>query len=716
MKLNLISILFLKRKKRKEKNNIIIDPAMYTTGIASLNINESASWGQRQIGQVWWDLSNAKFLNVYQGNTIYKTNNFNKLYPGASIDVYEWVESKHTPSAWDKKSQTADGKSAGITGTSKYGAEVFSQRKEYDNISQKFTNYYYFWVKNKTSVPDMPGRSISIETVTKLIEDPAGQNYKFVAIFDSSSFALFNCNSLIQDTNTILNVQYWTHSDKYSNTHNRYQILTEGLSTPYTDIVQKMFDSLIGYDVQTRPVPDPNLSVKDRYGILNKPRQSWFVNKSEALKQVIERVNLIFKDNLITDERNFNALTKFEEAPTLVSQKYDVAVDALIDLQFVGFTNTETAKLSPIIEDGKILRVDIINAGKGYKTAPTYKIDGQGSDAVFELVINATGQVTAVNILNAGINYGSDTSIKVREYTVLVNADESIAGKWALYERVSNAWLRIATQSYNVNAYWDYCDWYATNYNEFTEVNYVVDFSYALQELDDRFGDIVKILNIGGEGWLLLEKIDNQITTDYTVNYKTVGKQNGTIQFKDILYSFDNSSVGFDNQTFDTQFFDLQPVEEIRRILTALKDDIFTGDLQTKFNDIFFVCLRYVFTEQGYVDWAFKTSFIRAQHNVGALSQRTTFKNDNLSSYEDYIEEVKPYKSTIREYVSNYGQIEPVSNIVTDFDSPPRYNTDNRMITTNDVKVVNGVLFGTGLTDAIDQNWINNLSYEITNK
>ena len=692
----------------------IIDPAMYTTGIASLNINESASWGQRQIGQVWWDLSNAKFLNVYQGNTIYKTNNFNKLYPGASIDVYEWVESKHTPSAWDKKSQTADGKSAGITGTSKYGAEVFSQRKEYDNISQKFTNYYYFWVKNKTSVPDMPGRSISIETVTKLIEDPAGQNYKFVAIFDSSSFALFNCNSLIQDTNTILNVQYWTHSDKYSNTHNRYQILTEGLSTPYTDIVQKMFDSLIGYDVQTRPVPDPNLSVKDRYGILNKPRQSWFVNKSEALKQVIERVNLIFKDNLITDERNFNALTKFEEAPTLVSQKYDVAVDALIDLQFVGFTNTETAKLSPIIEDGKILRVDIINAGKGYKTAPTYKIDGQGSDAVFELVINATGQVTAVNILNAGINYGSDTSIKVREYTVLVNADESIAGKWALYERVSNAWLRIATQSYNVNAYWDYCDWYATNYNEFTEVNYVVDFSYALQELDDRFGDIVKILNIGGEGWLLLEKIDNQITTDYTVNYKTVGKQNGTIQFKDILYSFDNSSVGFDNQTFDTQFFDLQPVEEIRRILTALKDDIFTGDLQTKFNDIFFVCLRYVFTEQGYVDWAFKTSFIRAQHNVGALSQRTTFKNDNLSSYEDYIEEVKPYKSTIREYVSNYGQIEPVSNIVTDFDSPPRYNTDNRMITTNDVKVVNGVLFGTGLTDAIDQNWINNLSYEIT--
>ena len=692
----------------------IVDPAIYTIGNTSVNINETASWGKQQVGQVWWDLTTAKFLNVYQGNTIYKTNNFNKLYPGASIDVYEWVESKYTPTEWDNKSLTADGKAAGISGSTKYGPTVFSLRKEYDSISKRFTNYYYYWVQNKTSVPDMPNRSISVETVAKLIADPAGQKYKFAAIFDSSSFALFNCNQMIQDTNTVLNIQYWTHGDKTSNTHNRYQILTEGLSTPYADIEQKMFDSLIGFDQQTRPVPDPNLSVKDRYGILNRPRQSWFVNKSEALKQVIERVNSIFKDNLIVDERNFSALTEFEQAPTLVSNKYDVAVDALIDLQFVGVTSTATAELKPIIEDGKIVRVDIINAGNGYKTPPTYKLDGQGSDATFELLINSIGQITTVNILNPGLNYGTDTSIKVRAYTVLVNADESITGKWALYERMSNEWLRIATQSFNVNTYWDYCDWYATDYNEFTEVNHVINFSYALQSLDDRFGDIVKILNIGGEGWLLLEKIDNQITSDYTVNYKTVGKQNGTIQFKDILYSLNNSSVGFDNQTFDTQFFDLQPVEETRKILTALKNDIFTGDLETKFNDIFFVCLRYVFAEQGYVDWAFKTSFIRAQHNVGSLSQRTTFKNDNLESYESYIEEVKPYKSTIREYVSNYSQIEPVSNIVSDFDSPPRYSNTTKQITTNDVKVVNGVLFGTGLTEAVDQNWINNLSYEVT--
>ena len=46
----------------------------------------------------------------------------------------------------------------------------------------------------------------------------------------------------------------------------------------------------------------------------------------------------------------------------------------------------------------------------------------------------------------------------------------------------------------------------------------------------------------------------------------------------------------------------------------------------------------------------FKTSFIKAKHNIGELKQKVTFQNDNLASYQNYIEEVKPYKTKIREY------------------------------------------------------------------
>ena len=50
-----------------------------------------------------------------------------------------------------------------------------------------------------------------------------------------------------------------------------------------------------------------------------------------------------------------------------------------------------------------------------------------------------------------------------------------------------------------------------------------------------------------------------QITTDYTVNYKTIGRQDGTIQFKRGLYDVTFNSNGFDTISFDVQFYDATP-------------------------------------------------------------------------------------------------------------------------------------------------------------
>ena len=38
------------------------DPAFYTNGGSGVNINPQMAWGEAQVGQVWWDLTNAKFL------------------------------------------------------------------------------------------------------------------------------------------------------------------------------------------------------------------------------------------------------------------------------------------------------------------------------------------------------------------------------------------------------------------------------------------------------------------------------------------------------------------------------------------------------------------------------------------------------------------------------------------------------------------------------
>ena len=693
------------------------DPATYNVGL--YNNDDMNKWGESQVGQLWWDLSTAKFVNPYQGNVIYSTNNWNKLFEGATVDVYEWVESKLLPSEWDAISESDRGQSLGITGTSKYGDEIYVTKDVYDSIAQRFVKYYYYWVANKTTIPNKEWRKISAKQVKDFIIDPASQGHRFISFINESSFALHNCYKNIKASDTVLSIQYWTASDKDSNIHNQYQILTEGLSTsqPSYDIERKWFDSLVGYDEQSRPVPDPNLAPNQRYGMLNRPRQSWFINRQEALKQVIERTNSVLRQNLIVEEKDISRLSSIDEKPTVISRKYDVEVDSVVDLDFIGVARAERAVLTPIIENGKITRVEITNPGRGYRVVPTFEIFSIGANAEIELEINNLGQITAANVIDGGNNYNDSTTIVVRQFSALVTSDDTINGKWAIYERnpITRSWTRVISQAYNVGAFWEYADWYDTGYNAFTEIDHVIDFSYSLQGLDDRLGDIVKILNIGGEGWLLLEKIDVQDTIDYTVNYKTIGRQNGTIQFKNNLYDLASSQIGFDSQSFDTKFFDSQPVAEIRIILETLRDDILTVDLRNEYNKLFFASLRYVFSEQGYVDWAFKTSFVKAQHNVGDLKTRITYKNDSLESYEDYITEVKPYKTKLREYVSSYDKIEQSQSMVTDFDLPPAYSDQTQSIIPNSIKVFNGVLVGgnDSLLTYPNKHWVDNISYQI---
>ena len=698
------------------------DPAVYTTATNNLNVNSTNSWGKEQVGQVWWDLTNAKFINPYQGTVIFSTNNWNTLFARNSIDVYEWVESTLTPAQWAAQADTEQGIQRGISGTPKYANNAFVQKRVYDSVAQRFTNLYYFWVQNKNTVPNIESRSLSIANIAALIAAPQNQGYRFINFISPNSFVLHNCDRLIKGRDVALSIQYWTIDNQSINVHNEYKIITDGLSSskPSRDIERKWFDSLVGYDNAGRPVPGINLSPKEKYGILNKPRQSWFVNRIEALKQVIDRTNNVLIKNLLADDKSFTKLFDNDPIPTATSRKFDTAVDTLADLEFVGVARARQAVLTPIIENGKIIRVDIVDSGRGYLVAPTFTISGTGSGAEFEFNINSVGAITNVNVINQGTNYSSNnTSITVRKFTVLVRTDESILGKWALYERntTTRTWSRIVSQSYDVRLFWDYADWYAEGYNALSDINYIINETYELQSLNDTTGDVVKIANVGTGGWLLLEKISNEQSVDYTVNYKTVGRQNGTIQFKNSLYDYVTNSVGFDGISYDVKFYDSEPTIETRTILETIKDDLFIDELEIEYNQLFFASLRYVFSEQTYVDWAFKTSFIKAKHNVGQLRQDITFNNDNLPSYEAYINEVKPYKTKLREYVSDYEKLDNSQNVVTDFDLQPVYNSQFQQILPKSIKISDNTLVGVESDPDLQtypfKNWLDNFTYKL---
>jgi len=122
----------------------------------------------------------------------------------------------------------------------------------------------------------------------------------FLTIFDN----------LVTSDDLVLNIRYNVGSQKLQNTHAQYRLMSDGLdrSRPDADIERKWFDSLIGVDTNNRPVPDPNIPIAKRYGIQNRPRQGMFVNRIEALKQTIERANLVLAENLVVDQYDIDRL------------------------------------------------------------------------------------------------------------------------------------------------------------------------------------------------------------------------------------------------------------------------------------------------------------------------------------------------------------------------------------------------------------------------
>lgn len=695
------------------------DPALYNFSESTQNVDENEYWDERYVGRVWWDISTALFVNPYQGDTIYQMNNWNKLFVGASIDVYEWVESTLLPSEWDDVSDTEEGLASGISGTTKYGDLSYCIKRKFNTRTKSFSNYYYYWVKNSVVIPDKEFRSINCLDISRLIENPFNQSYRYASILADNRFVLNNITTFLENTDTVINFQVWNSNNRDMNIHTQYQIITDGLeaSKPSTDLEEKWFDSLIGTDRLFRKVPDTTLSPKLKYGTLNRPRQGWFVNREEALKQVIERVNSVLETTLITDLYDISPLERIDPVPSVFLNLYDEEVDSVDELEFIGILNIQRAILTPIIDNGRIIGVDIVNSGKGYLNKPTYEIIGSGENAELSFKLDGLGGIESVTVLNGGNNYDNNTIISVRNYSVLVKNDQSINNRWAIYgfDKPSNSWIRSSSQSYNVPSYWNYIDWYDNGYNSFTPINFIVDETYEIPFLNSRIGDIIKIKNVGSGGWLLLEKTSDEESIDYTKNYRTIGRENGTIQFSSDLYNTIESGVGFDVSGYDVSLYDTQPLLETRIILEAIRDNLFIKELAVEYNKLFISSLRYVFSEQNYVDWAFKTSFVRAKHNVGKLSQKVTYQNDFLQAYQSYVEEVKPYKTKIREYISSYDADDNTASMVTDFDLFPYYNLDTKSIVPHDITISNNTLVGNleKVEEYPFKNWLDHYTYHV---
>jgi hypothetical protein len=299
---------------------------------------------------------------------------------------------------------------------------------------------------------------------------------------------------------------------------------------------------------------------------------------------------------------------------------------------------------------------------------------------------------------------------------VLVTSDSQALNRWSIYayDTGSLTWSRVKSQSYNVTNFWNYIDWFAEGYNQFTQIDYSVDYTYQIPLIQSNVGETVKVFNVGSGGWLLLEKYAQVNSQDYTQSYKVIGRQRGTIEFSSNLYKLTNSLLTFDGSLYDNDSYDNSATIELRIILETLKNKIFVDNYRQYWLDLLFVGFRYALSEQSYLDWLMKTSFIKATHNAGELKQKVNYNNDNLENYEDYINEVKPYRTKVREYISAYSKIDNAPSMISDFDLPQVYNSEGKIEPINVRYIDNALVYNSPqVLEYPWKNWYDNVGFKI---
>ena len=669
------------------KFKTLYDPAVYGIGTDEQVVDTRLAWAEKHVGELWWDVSKAKWLYYEQDDISYRFRNSNRQAEGSVIEIYEWVESRLLPSDWSALADTNEGLSLGISGQPLHpNNDVLTSKEILNPITGLPTEtLYYYWVRNKVVVPpNVSGRRISAAEVATLIRNPETSGIPYVTVVGKNQILAYNFESAFVSDTVLLNIQYKKQAGTLNPIHNEYQLLTEGVATsmPVGKLEEKWIDSLIGFNVRGNRVPDSTLPAKQQYGIQFRPRQSMFVERLPILKTTIEKINSILALEPFADLIDFNTLESFDTPPAPVLNLYDITIPSKIELETVGTVRVRAAVLQANIVDGELDTIDILDTGFGYRVVPPVEIIGDGEGAKAVATLDRDGRISSVTVTARGKKYSTATAT-IRKFSVLVAADESSDGFWSIYswDDRTREFLRSKTQGFDTRRYWNLVDWWKPGYTVASRIVKEIDLVTEEPKISTEVGDLIRIKEFAQGGWAVFEKISN-VGLEFLENYRLIARQQGTIEFSEALYNRRVSGIGYDFVTsFDTNFYDLGIARELRNIFKAVKEDIFVGEYAVQWNLLFFTGIRYAFAEQQYIDWAFKTSFLDATHNIGEFEKKINYQSDRLESFRTYIEEVKPYRTTVREYISRYNSVDQSNTATFDFDLPSRFSrAENKIL------------------------------------
>ena len=565
-----------------------VDPAKYNKTTDKFKaIYTSAGWYEEFVGRRWWNLSAIQFVDYDSGSENFKVNNWGKTVGNKLPEIYEWTKSPVPPNQWAKLVEQK-GDAFGETATGEAfvdnysGTDNFHWVEEQDYISGKTYTVYYFWVKNKNTIPKESkfARTYAVKPLSQVLLNPDAAGIAWWAPITTSSIVVKGIKPYLTSSSTVVQIK-------------------------------------------------KKLKGEEKH-------QQWiFVSENNAIQAVPEWVHVRMRDSLAAE------------------------LEIEYEAKYTEFDIDETYKQGDIVKYNQKFWIATYTIGLGTNipeetsTSRWYIIDG---DSCVEKDETTIYLYKSIAVPNMALHPYNRTGNLVRPYMqswfedvlearrTFIKKANQLLKNIDVFNSVSNWAYRLNNNSFvygDVNIdmprLWTRVDYQSTDYDE-TKVPYTVAVDSAIyNNTSIAIGDYVEVANTG----VIYEKVD---TNDFAVVYR----KNGTLEFISELYTVLDDDH-WDSTPWDKLFYDYDVNAAIGTIADALRYDIFVGEWVVNYNKITCAMLRYVLSEQKYVDWITKSSTVEPINLLGQdLNRIDELERDNISTVSNFYTSVKAFRDKIR--------------------------------------------------------------------
>jgi hypothetical protein len=580
-----------------------------------LELREKNTWGTAQVGKVWWDLSNAIYLNYDQSTPEYRQTHWGELFPTATIDVYEWTKSPVSPDAYQDAVNAGtiiDGNE--LTGVPYSIIDQFDEEQynwceeaELNLNTNQIDIYFYFWVSRKTTTPTV-AREYSILQLAATIVDPTTQQVDWVAATSANTALVSSLTRSVVHDDLIMQINF---DDGVADYHQEFALLAE--NDPALVIPEwlhiNLRDSLAGYTQETETMDYTQWNA----GLTYTPDNVVLSTAGDYFRNHIASTN---NDPDADTNNDYWTLLEFNE-------NNPDGVYTGIDTVRVNIPqNIPDLDLHPSVRYGIETRphqtwfVNIDNARK----------------AVVEKI---NSQLIAINLIDSDIAWRAE------------------------FERK----FALGGYQYDITQYWNFYDWAIEGYvfdptvGDYFVEN-VADLG-ALSPFTDEIAQVERSIDSDGRNRRSAWRYTDGI-------WVVIYKEKGTIQFNSLLWNNTSGQTGWDTAAWDTVEWDRSASAVMVEIFSSFYNSIWTQEYRGLYADIWFYMVKHVLGEQNEVDWIFKTSYFKLIVEDTLEKQYNKYFTEHADHFFDFVDTIKPFHSKLRDGIVRKLADEEYAAIVQD--------------------------------------------------